>query len=62
MEKLPWDGLEDRGERRGDTVGETVKLVSVKQNQLSGEATDGQRSRGSRWGVARGDKAYPVLC
>lgn len=61
-EKLLGDGLEDRGERKGDTAGETVKLVSVKQNQMSGETTDGQHSRGSGWGVARGDKLYPILC
>lgn len=61
-EKLPWEGLEDRGERRGDTVGETVKLVSVKQNQMSGEATDEQHSRCNEWGAARGDKVYSILC
>lgn len=61
-EKLLWDGLKDRGKRKGDTAGETAKLVSVKQNQMSGETTDGQRSRGSGWGVARGNKVYPILC
>lgn len=49
-------------ETRGDTAGETIKLVIVEQNQMSGEATDGQRSRGSGWGIARGDKVYPILC
>lgn len=40
-EKLPQDNQEDRRERRGDSAGETVKLLSMKQKKMS-EATDGQ--------------------
>lgn len=41
-EKLRQDNEEDRRERRGDSAEETVKLLSMKQKKMSGEATDGQ--------------------
>lgn len=62
-EKLPQDNQEDRRERREDCAGQTVKLLSMKQKKMSGEATDGQCLRDSRWGwVAKGDKAHLMLC
>lgn len=61
-EKLPWDGMENKEEKRTDTAGVMVKLVRVKQNQMSAEAADGQCLRGSGWGVARGEKPYLIPC